>query len=150
MKEGGINMPELRCTVQTCVHNQQYLCDLDKIEVAGRDGRLAVTVSVRGRKTAIAMLPTGRRQKRRESIARRRIASTTRIVTAMPGASAWKAAMPAIAKTRNVRRLVTRVKHLGRVCQGQTLPWLSEIKKRWRVKWKIKKKKRREREAGIT
>ncbi len=34
-------MPELRCTVQTCVHNQQYLCDLDKIEVAGRDAKTA-------------------------------------------------------------------------------------------------------------
>lgn len=29
-------MPELRCTVQTCVHNQQFLCDLDAIEVEGR------------------------------------------------------------------------------------------------------------------
>ena len=26
-------MPELKCTVQTCVHNQQFLCDLDKIQV---------------------------------------------------------------------------------------------------------------------
>ena len=22
-------MPELKCTVQTCVHNKQFLCDLD-------------------------------------------------------------------------------------------------------------------------
>ena len=28
-------MPELKCTVQTCVHNQQFLCNLDKIEVGG-------------------------------------------------------------------------------------------------------------------
>ncbi|HIX64423.1 MAG TPA: DUF1540 domain-containing protein [Candidatus Mediterraneibacter colneyensis] len=32
-------MPELKCTVQTCVHNQQYLCDLDKIQVGGENAR---------------------------------------------------------------------------------------------------------------
>ena len=26
-------MPELKCTVQTCKHNQNYYCDLDKITV---------------------------------------------------------------------------------------------------------------------
>ena len=29
-------MPELKCTVQTCVHNKQFLCDLDEITVGGR------------------------------------------------------------------------------------------------------------------
>ena len=28
-------MPELRCDVQTCVHNKQMYCDLDKIQVGG-------------------------------------------------------------------------------------------------------------------
>lgn len=28
-------MPELRCTVQTCMHNQNDYCDLDKITVGG-------------------------------------------------------------------------------------------------------------------
>ena len=28
-------MPELKCNVHTCVHNKNYLCDLDAIEVAG-------------------------------------------------------------------------------------------------------------------
>ena len=32
-------MPELKCTVQTCVHNQQYLCDLDKIQVGGENAK---------------------------------------------------------------------------------------------------------------
>ena len=32
-------MPELKCTVQTCVHNQQFLCDLDQIRVGGSDAR---------------------------------------------------------------------------------------------------------------
>lgn len=28
-------MPELKCTVQTCVHNKKFLCDLDAIRVGG-------------------------------------------------------------------------------------------------------------------
>ena len=28
-------MPDLKCTVQTCVHNYKFLCDLDKIQVGG-------------------------------------------------------------------------------------------------------------------
>ena len=28
-------MPELRCTVQNCMHNQNYYCDLDAIQVGG-------------------------------------------------------------------------------------------------------------------
>mgnify|MGYP003292362994 CR=1 FL=1 len=28
-------MPELKCSVQTCVHNKQNLCELDAIEVMG-------------------------------------------------------------------------------------------------------------------
>lgn len=28
-------MPELRCTVQTCLHNKQNYCDLSTIEVKG-------------------------------------------------------------------------------------------------------------------
>jgi len=30
-------MPELKCTVQTCLHNQEFLCDLDGIEVGGSE-----------------------------------------------------------------------------------------------------------------
>lgn len=28
-------MPELKCTVQTCLHNKNFYCDLDKIQVGG-------------------------------------------------------------------------------------------------------------------
>ncbi|MBP3664296.1 MAG: DUF1540 domain-containing protein [Tyzzerella sp.] len=34
-------MPELKCTVQTCVHNKQFLCDLDKIQVGGKQATTA-------------------------------------------------------------------------------------------------------------
>ena len=50
-------MPELKCTVQTCVHNQQYLCALDKIQVGGENAknpqRHAVTVFRRERTEVI-------------------------------------------------------------------------------------------------
>ena len=32
-------MPELKCTVQTCVHNDQFLCRLDKIQVGGSNAK---------------------------------------------------------------------------------------------------------------
>ena len=34
-------MPELKCTVQTGVHNKQFLCDLDAIEVGGSSAKNA-------------------------------------------------------------------------------------------------------------
>lgn len=34
-------MPELKCTVQTCVHNKQFYCDLDGIEVTGNAAKTA-------------------------------------------------------------------------------------------------------------
>ncbi len=32
-------MPELKCTVQTCVHNKNFYCDLAKIQVGGDKAR---------------------------------------------------------------------------------------------------------------
>lgn len=34
-------MPQLKCTVQTCVHNKQFLCDLDAIQVGGSEAKTA-------------------------------------------------------------------------------------------------------------
>ncbi len=34
-------MPELRCTVQTCAHNKEFYCDLDKIQVGGDKAKRA-------------------------------------------------------------------------------------------------------------
>ena len=31
-------MPKLKCSVQTCMHNHQFLCDLDQIQVGGDQG----------------------------------------------------------------------------------------------------------------
>ena len=55
-------MPELSCTVQTCVHNYQYLCELDKIQVEETVRRM------HRRPVAIAL-----KKEEREVIATRRI-----------------------------------------------------------------------------
>lgn len=34
-------MPELRCSVDTCVHNKQFYCELDSINVGGSNARNA-------------------------------------------------------------------------------------------------------------
>ena len=34
-------MPELKCTVQTCTHNKNFYCDLDRIVVGGSDATRA-------------------------------------------------------------------------------------------------------------
>lgn len=34
-------MPDLRCTVQTCTHNQNYYCNLDSIVVGGNYAKKA-------------------------------------------------------------------------------------------------------------
>ncbi len=38
-------MPELKCNVHTCVHNKNYLCDLEGIEVAGSDAKVSKDTS---------------------------------------------------------------------------------------------------------
>lgn len=38
-------MPELKCTVQTCMHNQNYYCTLDKIQVGGNSAQRAEETS---------------------------------------------------------------------------------------------------------
>lgn len=34
-------MPDSRCTVQTCTHNQNYYCNLDSIVVGGNSAKKA-------------------------------------------------------------------------------------------------------------
>ncbi len=34
-------MPELKCTVQTCAHNKNFYCNLDKIQVGGDKAKKA-------------------------------------------------------------------------------------------------------------
>ena len=53
-------MPELKCTVQTCVHNQQFLCDLDKIQVGGQNAKIPrrpAATAFRREKTEATAIP---------------------------------------------------------------------------------------------
>ena len=34
-------MPELKCTVQTCMHNKDFYCDLNAITVGGNSAKTA-------------------------------------------------------------------------------------------------------------
>lgn len=43
--KGGYIMPDLRCTVQTCTHNQNYYCNLDSIVVGGNSAKKAAETS---------------------------------------------------------------------------------------------------------
>ena len=38
-------MPELKCTVQTCMHNKDFYCDLNAITVGGKSARKAAETS---------------------------------------------------------------------------------------------------------
>ena len=38
-------MPELKCTVQTCMHNKDFYCDLNAITVGGKSARKAAEPS---------------------------------------------------------------------------------------------------------
>lgn len=38
-------MPELKCTVQTCMHNKDFYCDLNEITVGGKSARKAAETS---------------------------------------------------------------------------------------------------------
>lgn len=39
-------MPELKCTVQNCMHNQNYYCNLDSIRVGGDQAKMHPTHAV--------------------------------------------------------------------------------------------------------
>lgn len=38
-------MPELRCDVQSCAHNKEQYCDLDRIQVQGDNAQVATDTS---------------------------------------------------------------------------------------------------------
>ena len=54
-------MPELKCTVQTCMHNKDFYCDLNEITVGGKSARKASETSCDSfeeRKSGVLLHPT--------------------------------------------------------------------------------------------
>ena len=81
-------MPELKCTVQTCRHNQNYYCDLDKITVGG-------DAAVAPKDTCCESF-----EERKDGYSH----STGK--QASPVRSAWKVETPAHVGRQNVRHLI--------------------------------------------
>ena len=100
-------MPELKCTVQTCVHNKQYYCDLDHIQVGGEHAKRADetccdsfeerTGDTYSNVTGQAPVIFDVRQQSAVTISR---------ASAMPVRSVWRAETPVSVRRQNAQRSV--------------------------------------------
>ena len=100
-------MPELKCTVQTCLHNQNYYCDLDSIKVGGSSAKHAQDTccdSFEERKDGNSYSNT-----MEEASPKSEIDCTMNSVTVMPEKSVWKAEMPVDVRRQNAQHLVVAV-----------------------------------------
>ena len=103
-------MPELKCTVQTCMHNKDFYCDLNAITVGGKSARKAAETSCDSfeeRKSGTYSNVTGEAAR---STARSRSASIIRNASAMQERSVWRAARHAAVMRRNVQLSVVDVR----------------------------------------
>ena len=106
-------MPELKCTVQTCMHNKDFYCDLNAITVGGKSARKAAETSCDSfeeRKSGTYSNVTGEAVRQARSTARPRSASTIRNASAMQERSVWRAARHAAVMRRNVQLSVVDVR----------------------------------------
>ena len=94
-------MPELKCTVQTCMHNKDFYCDLNAITVGGKSARKAAETSCDSFEE---------RKSGTYSNARPRSASIIRNASAMQERSVWRAARHAAVMRRNVQLSVVDVR----------------------------------------
>ena len=101
-------MPELKCTVQTCMHNKDFYCDLNAITVGGKSARKAAETSCDSFEERKSGTYSNVRQAR--STARLRSASTIRNASAMQERSVWRAARHAAVMRRNVQLSVVDVR----------------------------------------
>ena len=87
-------MPELKCTVQTCMHNKDFYCDLNAITVGGKSARKVAETSCDSfeeRKSGTYSNVTGEAVRQARSTARPRSASIIRNASAMQERSVWRA-----------------------------------------------------------
>ena len=86
-------MPELKCTVQTCMHNQDFLCRLDSIQVGGSQAKASKETccdSFEERKTQDMETMRQRLRIVAESIVKQLTACTMNSVNVKRERSAWK------------------------------------------------------------
>ena len=102
-------MPELKCTVQTCLHNQNYYCDLDSIKVGGSSAKHAQDTccdSFEERKDGNSYSNTMKEASPKSEIdCKATECSTMNSVTVMPEKSVWKAEMPVDVRRQNAQHL---------------------------------------------
>ena len=105
-------MPELKCTVQTCLHNQNYYCDLDSIKVGGSSAKHAQDTccdSFEERKDGNSYSNTMKEASPKSEIDCKATECTMNSVTVMPEKSVWKAEMPVDVRRQNAQHLVVAV-----------------------------------------
>ena len=93
-------MPELKCTVQTCMHNQDFLCRLDSIQVGGSQAKASKETccdsfeerKTQGMENSYTHMETMRQRLRivAESIVKQLTACTMNSVNVKRERSAWK------------------------------------------------------------
>ena len=104
-------MPELKCTVQTCMHNKDFYCDLNAITVGGKSARKAAETSCDSfEERKSGTYSKVRRVRQARSTARPRSASIIRNANAMQERSVWRAARHAAVMRRNVQLSVVDVR----------------------------------------
>ncbi len=88
-------MPKLKCSVQTCAHNHQFLCDLDQIQVGGNQAcspseTQCDSFTERKKKAAIQMQQVGDviAPRQPESTVRQKNVCTMKNVSVRPDESA--------------------------------------------------------------
>ena len=105
-------MPELKCTVQTCLHNQNYYCDLDSIKVGGSSAKHAQDTccdSFEERKDGNSYSNTMKEASPKSEIDCKATECMYNSVTVMPEKSVWKAEMPVDVRRQNAQHLVVAV-----------------------------------------
>ena len=102
-------MPELKCTVQTCMHNKDFYCDLNAITVGGKSARKAAETSCDSfeeRKSGTYSNVTGEAGPTSKIDCK----ATIRNASAMQERSVWRAARHAAVMRRNVQLSVVDVR----------------------------------------
>ena len=115
-------MPELKCTVQTCLHNKNFYCDLDGIVVGGNQAKRAEETccdSFEERKGYSYGNRAGEASAQAILTVRLPNASIMKIVSVMQERSVWKAVTPVSVSRQNARHFQKKetlnlAKHKGK------------------------------------
>ena len=106
-------MPELKCTVQTCMHNKDFYCDLNAITVGGKSARKAAETSCDSfeeRKSGTYSNVTGEAGPTSKIDCKATECQYNKECQCHAGRSVWRAARHAAVMRRNVQLSVVDVR----------------------------------------